>query len=412
MTVAKLLAAVDVADVPAAYHRVGLDRLSDHELLDAAATVLSHPRAGPPDSFVLHAPLELLARWALLPLVEPSRREAARQRIVWLAATYAQSDAPAGRVAPGAFDDLESAAARLTAAIAAGDLDDSEAAAAWLGRHADATDIARLVGDAVGPSLAAAAHAGIFLHLLPRVAPRSPLAASMLRAPARELARHPDWTIRWIDDFAAPSGPDGAGADLAGALAATPRADPPAGGSIHALVTCVDESGVAAEVVGAVTEAVTSPRDVRAATRQISRVAAWSMLQDDPAKAPYGWSHCLTIPQGVAGLAACSTDPRRIVRIAATHVAAFRASLSTGPISPSTPAPAASVTSLATHAAIHPDAHLAKYTVACLEASRYDPEMASTYLAAAAHLSGWWIDHPVSDDPILDVATAGAGPVA
>jgi hypothetical protein len=428
MTAAQRIAQADPAEVAADYHRLGLDRLSDHDLVEAAAAVLAWPRVGPPDSFVLHAPLELLARWALLPHVDPTQRERARQRIVWLASTYARADAPASRVATLAVDDAETAAVRLAAAIAAGELDDAEAAAAWLGAHADAADIARLLVDAVGSSLAAAAHAGIFLYLLPRVAPHSPLAATMLRAPARELAREPEWAIAWIDDPAARSGRSGT--DLADALVATPRVEPPPSMSIYPLVHHVDASGAAAAIVGAATEGIASPAELRIAARQILRVAAWSMLQDDPEHAPYGWSHCLTIPQGFTGLAGWSADPLRTIRIAATHVTAFRASLSAGPISatwrPAAEAegdvaaalgrgpevaaatvlgggvdPASVVTTLATRAALHPDAHLAKYTVACLDAARVDPAMATTYLAAAAHLSAWWASTPVEHDPIL-----------
>ena len=40
--------------------------LSDAELTDAVARVISHPKAEAADSFILHAPLELMARSALL----------------------------------------------------------------------------------------------------------------------------------------------------------------------------------------------------------------------------------------------------------------------------------------------------------------------------------------------------------
>ena len=56
---------------------------------------------------------------------------------------------------------------------------------------------------------------------------------------------------------------------------------------------------------------------------------------------------------------------------------------------------------LATFGAIHPDAHVAKYTLACLDAAATDPDARRLHLAAAAHLHDWWRDHPVTDDPIL-----------
>src|ERR1043165_2338865 len=44
---------------------------SDLRLVEGVADVLATPREDPADSFVLHAPLELVARTALLPFVAP-----------------------------------------------------------------------------------------------------------------------------------------------------------------------------------------------------------------------------------------------------------------------------------------------------------------------------------------------------
>ena len=45
---------------------------------------------------------------------------------------------------------------------------------------------------------------------------------------------------------------------------------------------------------------------------------------------------------------------------------------------------------LAARAATHEDAHLAKYTLACLDAAADDPSQRRLYLAAAAYLGAWW----------------------
>ena len=47
-------------------------------------------------------------------------------------------------------------------------------------------------------------------------------------------------------------------------------------------------------------------------------------------------------------------------------------------------------TILATVAATHHDAHLVKYTLACLDAAEADPSARRLHLAAAATLAGWW----------------------
>src|SRR6476620_2565125 len=71
--------------------------LSDAELTDSVARVISRPKAEPADSFILHAPLELLARSALLTLIEPQDRDLARRRMLWLGATYAAAGETAAR---------------------------------------------------------------------------------------------------------------------------------------------------------------------------------------------------------------------------------------------------------------------------------------------------------------------------
>ena len=52
--------------------------------------------------------------------------------------------------------------------------------------------------------------------------------------------------------------------------------------------------------------------------------------------------------------------------------------------------PATTVEELATAAALHEDAHLVKYTLACIHAAADDPAFAPLYLSAADHLVRWW----------------------
>ena len=146
------------------------------------------------------------------------------------------------------------------------------------------------------------------------------------------------------------------------------------------------------------------------------------MLQESADHAPYGWSHCLTMPQAVTGIADPSDDDaaRTAVAVAATHVVGFRAALGSVPISPRiTPEPTPTRrfrdaietsrddaagwvwhaarerlpevrTELATRAALHHDAHLVKYTLACFDAAGADRDHERLYLAAAAALAGFW----------------------
>ncbi len=157
------------------------EELSDAELVAAVADVVRRPRQDPASSFVLHAPLELAARTALLPRIAPAAREQARLRLVALATEYEGSDdpiaEPPARDAGSAADESK----HLLDAIAAGDLDAVDVGAACLARSATAPQLRGLLADPLVPLLAAAAHAPIFLFELPRVAPT-------WRAPGRAAA--------------------------------------------------------------------------------------------------------------------------------------------------------------------------------------------------------------------------------
>src|SRR5690242_17425726 len=125
------LAAIDPEAVDEAYDARGLGDVSDAQLIDAAITMVARPSGPPADSFLLHAPLELLARVALLQQVAPADRETARKRIVWLAARHEQVCEPFAGGGERDFEHCSDAAAILASALAAGELDDVDRAASW-----------------------------------------------------------------------------------------------------------------------------------------------------------------------------------------------------------------------------------------------------------------------------------------
>src|SRR5690242_6173643 len=98
---------------------------SDAQLTDAVAARLTPPKADGVTSFTLHAPLELLARTALLPLVEPGARDDARARLTWLGEAYTAAGDEVDEPATRAYDDLATGVDHLLAAIRAGELDDA-----------------------------------------------------------------------------------------------------------------------------------------------------------------------------------------------------------------------------------------------------------------------------------------------
>ena len=389
--------------------------LSDAQLTDSVADRLQHPKADGVTSFTLHAPLELLARSALLTYVEADARDAAHDRLAWLGQTYAEAGDEVGEPGSRAYDDLATAVDHLTAAINAGDLDDADATAAWLAEWATPVELSRALADDVIPRLSAAGHGSILLYLLPRVAPRSRAATRPLRGLVRELARNPDWGLTWQQDRTAPPSDGG---DLVAALRRPRSPGDPGSDFIFPTMSIVEQSGLAEELLDGPTRAVSLTQ----ATQDLLRLAAASMVQDDPAAAPYGWSHCLTMPQAVLGLARSgAATPGPAVAVAATFVLGFRATQGTVEVDPGWSPPvtgdalgaldgtpqdaaagawhatngerAAVVARLASRAAAHEDAHLAKYTLACFDAARDDPGATRLFLAAAASLGAWWRAH-------------------
>ena len=113
LTAPNPLLGIRVGELADEYERRDLVGLDDQRLVDSAAAIIGVPRdevVGDRYSFVLHVPLELLARAALLPYVVPDAREGARLRIVALAAGY-EASGPAAADPPRAdFDSLADAA--------------------------------------------------------------------------------------------------------------------------------------------------------------------------------------------------------------------------------------------------------------------------------------------------------------
>src|SRR5262245_47481647 len=307
---------VDPGELAHQYDRAGFGELSDAQLFDLVARAVAVPRERPANSFVLHAPLEVMARSLLLPLVPGAERRAARERMLWVAAKYRMTSEPVEPPEPRRFTSLVSARRALIDAITDGDLAGTDEVAAWLADHAPVDDVLRLA-DATIDLLAAAGHAPIAFFLLSRVVATSRSALGLLRPLVRELARAPQLRVQWVDTAELGTGDESA---FAAALARTPRLGLPGNDFIFPLVHQVDGSGVARGVIQPLI-----PDDPNRVACASLRVAAHSMLQDDGDFAPYGWTHCLTLPHGIFEVLPWLADARRASAIAATYVVAFRA---------------------------------------------------------------------------------------
>jgi hypothetical protein len=396
------VAGVDPSSVGREYERRGIADWADRRLVEAVAGVIAEPRQRPANSFVLHAPLELAARAALLPDVVGERERAqARIHILAIAAQYEAFDAPAGTgpepaVEPGGGGDPVAA---LTGAIAAGDLARTDLAARALAAAVPPDRLVRGLADDLVPRTAAAAHAPIFLFQLSRL-PASTTYRGLLRPLARELAREPDWRIRWIDEWVPPVRSDAS--ELARRLAASPRLGVPGSTFVHPTMMQVDGPVARDLLADPIGSDAGGPETGPSVAAAILRVAARSMLVEGSEHVPYGWTHCLTMPHAVLRVAPSTCRPAQAIAIAATHVVGFRAALASGDVPHDATHDrelvgrhndqprAAHVERLATAASQHPDAHVVKYVDACLDAAAWDRAASALYLAAADRLLAWW----------------------
>lgn len=404
----------DGAAPPDQWTKSPLSQTRDATLAAAVAQAIAAPKRDSDSSFLTHAPLELAARLRLLPMVAADARDQARRRIAAIAGDYARAGAEV-ETAPGVFSDAAAALAFLKRAIANGDADGADAAMLFLIPQVPAPALGAALADEILPMLGAAAHAPILLADLPRLDGQLDGAGALLRAPVVMIAKEAEARLRWHDAEAVAAFDGRAESELFDRLRAPPRVASPSV-YIAPIMQAVEADGYAARLLGDVTAAIS----VEAAARALLRIAALSMMQDDPASAPYGWTHALTMPLGAFGCADLIEDQRALIRVAATYALGFRATLGKArvedrpPERPSAPdlfdvepiaaagaayhAEAARLpdikTALATRAATHRDAHLAKYTLACFDAAARDPEAARLYLAAAAYLGAWWDAHP------------------
>ena len=423
MNPANPLADIDPGELKHEYHRRGLDRLADFDLLAAAVDVVRIPR-NRMTSFTLHAPLEILARYALLPHVSPEYRELARLQFIAVAAliqTIPAADAIARRTDPGSEDE---AWRDLVGAINAGNVEEAEFLADWLADRARWQTATEKLGNAVLGSLAAAAHAPIYLYLMQRLGlDAADCALPFLRPYCRALSQGHELRLAVApDDLPVDSARATSGMAVAQTIARV------LGSANRGIVTT---GGIAPMVIA--TEKAHA-EDVGpwfptgsfehwdAAHASITRVAAASMLQDSPGHAKYGWTHCLTIPHGLWAINDRVAEKDRALWLASAVAYGFRVTagrsvvttdhqLERTPLAfddallacPKLAAAAAFHasagdaeedvrTALATQASIRNDAHLVKCTLSCLDLARRDSAYARLYHAAAAYLLSIWME--------------------
>jgi hypothetical protein len=386
-----------------AWSKSTLSTCADTALIESAIDVIARPKRAAPSSFVLHAPLELLARARLLPLIDPSARDAARRRIAEVATRYAAAGQEVSQ-SVGIFATNELALDALKHALNCANADAALASVEHLSTshvRPSTNELRRAIVDWVLPQLGAAGHAPILLATLPLAAQKFRNATRLLCAPIYYLAGSISGRMNWFTELTQSESTHthfDASKAMQDALCSPPQVK---SSSTYIAPTLLATQAHMVSTPGFANACAMI--DVINAERVLLRIAALSMLHDDDKSAPYGWTHCLTLPQAVLQNRDAANDDRAVIAMAASYVYAFRATLSTVALTESQIANATEAyeaglpenrnelkRQLATRAAIHHDAHLAKYTLACFDAASTDPAAESLYLHAALRLSDYW----------------------
>jgi len=309
---------------------------SDAGVLRSAIDRAAYP-AKEPRSFALHAPLELLARAALLPHVAPAARALAREQVAACGRHYAATTAPL----PGVPERAPEGAGLpdLLAGIEAGDLPGTAALARELARALPMDRLAAALAPATVDTLAAAGHAPIFFQRAARLdAARAADARALLAALAPELARTPQLRIRW-QPAPRDAGDTEAVCDaVERSLAATTASDAGGVGSLSGRVHATETAGVPERALGdALALDWARPAVAERLTRLACRVAVRSMLAEAPTFAKYGWSHALTLAHASRDLLRLGADPVRCTRNALLYVLASRHTMARIPLPAAAP---------------------------------------------------------------------------
>ena len=422
------ISSIDPNEVVDEYKDRALGELSDAEIFDQVCAIVARPRVRGLSSFTLHAPLEVMARYGLMRLVDPSDRELARLQMVASAAVYGyQVDLMPAPARVCSFPDASTAAEELAGTFASGDADGMEAAVLSVALQFGTKSLVNLLTPLALPTLTGASHSHIGLWLLLRHAePTGVEDASLLRAAARALAADPTGQMKSFQSMSiegrqrleTPS--EQVGKEILDKLA-NPAKGTLGGQSIRELVEAGEKTGNVDTLFGNFIRHDLSHPQIDAAFRAVLQVTAHSMLQHGPEQAKLGWSHCLTLPQAAFGLSSVTTDRKLALAAALVWTTAYRSVLSDRALDlgwhpqpikgasvlealHTSPAAAASRVwhapdgelgairrILATQACIRNDIHLVKYTRACFDMGTFDPAHVRLYLAAAAHLCAIWM---------------------
>ena len=419
-----------------AEHLPLIESCSDHAVLLHCLDLVGGSTSGR-SSFELHTPLELMARYRLLPWVDREFRHAARAQMLATALDFRRVAKPipqqSDQGAAGALDELErGVGADASWQDIASDLGRPDGL-----RRDQLRIVAHLLGDRVIANVGAAGHG----HLLLAHAFDSD---GWIR---EALSPHIRFFVDW---FASDEQTEGAALledlrplataedaeEVSAFLASIPRNSAKSEhGGVRGVLDRARKTGFDC---GVRSDSDARPQERCAAAMEVA--ARFMLLETDEME--YGWSHCLTLPEAACTLAEHAPNARsaeRAVVVAISYVAAFVSALRSGtPLPPledaartatqsdllaafkgkdalqAAPAVALAMKedeamrswhSICSLASIRPDAHFVKYAYACLRCADGRTQHPRVFLAAAAKLLAAWMQRFPDGMELADLLT-------
>jgi len=148
-----------------------LATIPNGQLIQAAIAAITPPKIARPSSFVLHAPLELMARVALLPHVRPDAQLQARRQIAALAVRYIHAG-PSVEPPKITHAQIDTALPALIDSLHCGDVDSVDSALLFLTPRLSIFALRKALVDEIAPLLGAAGHASYFAGFARTIKPR------------------------------------------------------------------------------------------------------------------------------------------------------------------------------------------------------------------------------------------------
>ncbi len=381
-----------------------LDEAStDKELFDAASAIVAVPKDPGKEfsdaSFILHAPLEICARYFLLPLVEDEYVQQARKQIRLTAKKYHEYE-------NSHSEDIIHSETRSHPEPTKGSPERSEGSSEG---SLQAFDLQSINIPQWSTSFLFASHAPILLALQNVLGETNHSVHSVLHRMDKQIFQNHEAQMAWTksspvqQDISADllEHPQHWFVENVGNITHVDGGE----GPIRASVERVEAAGLVEPLVEVLASIAnfSDRANFEIPFQSLMRICALSMVVESEENAKYGWTHCLTIPHAMWTLSVQSDSSARLLQAGTTHAATFRALLAEQKISidnlveyfelDETSVFAehyVRITDIISQACSLQDAHLVKYVYSCFDCMKRDPQYSKLYIAAAGKLLALW----------------------